>query len=185
VTEKIVPGRVAGYNKGTNGWENAPYLSMTQPHAAGALMSSVDDLARWDKVLYTNKLVKQKLLQKAWSPITLADSRSTQYGYGWVISPLSGKVLIEHGGGINGFICQTLRMPEERIYVAILTNRTGMIDHMITLSLRIAFKAAGLPSRSPRSAKPEILTACQSLPAEEKEEPCWQVSEGTRSSAQV
>ena len=34
VTEKIISGRVAGYNKGANGWENAPYLSMTQPHGA-------------------------------------------------------------------------------------------------------------------------------------------------------
>ena len=165
VTEKIIPGRVAGYNKGANGWENAPYLSMTQPHGAGALMSSVDDLARWDKALYTSKLVKRRLLKKAWTPSSLADGRSTQYGYGWGISPLSGKVFIEHGGGINGFICEALRMPEERIYVAILTNRTGMTDRLGTLVLKIAFLTAGLPfpEVKPIEAGPELLASFQGV----------------------
>ena len=181
VTEKIIPGRVAGYNKGANGWENAPYLSMTQPHGAGALMSSVDDLARWDKALYTGKLVKPKLLRKAWTPFSLADGRSTQYGYGWGISPLAGKVFIEHGGGINGFICHGLRMPEERIYVAILTNRTGMTDNLGMLALKIAFLTAGLPfpEVQPIEAGPEMLAACQGVyQLNEKDELVLAVREG-------
>ena len=173
VTEKVIPGRVAGYNKGANGWENAAYLSMTQPHAAGALMSSVDDLARWDKALYTSKLVKPKMLKKAWMAAILADGRSTQYGFGWGISPLEGKTFIEHGGGINGFICHTLRMPEERVYVAILTNRTGTPDPLGMLALKIAFLAAGLalPEVQPVELKPEMLAACQGVyQLNEKEE---------------
>ena len=35
--ELILPGRVSGYSKGLNGLINAPYLSMTQPYAAGSL----------------------------------------------------------------------------------------------------------------------------------------------------
>jgi D-alanyl-D-alanine carboxypeptidase len=181
VTEKIVPGRVAGYNKGANGWENAPYLSMTQPHAAGALISSVDDLARWDKALYSSKLVKQKLLKKAWTPVSLADGRSTQYGYGWGISPLDGKMFIEHGGGINGFICHTLRMPEERVFVAILTNRTGMTDRLGTLALKVAFLTAGLPfpEVQPIEAGPEMLASYQGVyQLSEKEELVLAVREG-------
>jgi D-alanyl-D-alanine carboxypeptidase len=181
VTEKIIPGRVPGYNKGANGWENSPYLSMTQPHGAGALVSSVDDLARWDKALYTSKLVKQKLLKKAWAPSSLADGRSTQYGYGWGISPLAGKIFIEHGGGINGFICHALRMPEERIFVAILTNRTGMTDRLGTLVLKIAFLTAGLlfPEVQPIEAGLEMLASFQGVyQLSEKEELVLAVREG-------
>ena len=36
------PDCAAGYTKGEKGaWENAPYLSMAQPYAAGSLMSNV------------------------------------------------------------------------------------------------------------------------------------------------
>ncbi|KPV51568.1 beta-lactamase, partial [Kouleothrix aurantiaca] len=38
-TLRIVSGRVAGYEKEPDGYRNAEYLSMTQPHAAGALAS--------------------------------------------------------------------------------------------------------------------------------------------------
>ena len=181
VTEQIVPGRVAGYNKGANGWENAPFLSMTQPHGAGALISSVDDLARWDKALYTSKLVKRRLLNKAWTPTSLPDGRSTQYGYGWGISPVAGKNFIEHDGGINGFICHALRMSEERVYVAILTNRTGMTDHLGMLSLKIAFLTAGLPfpEVQPIEAEPNMLASIQGVyQLSEKEELVLAVREG-------
>ena len=64
---------------------NARYLSMTQPYAAGALVSTVDDLAAWDAALYTEKLVKQASLEKAWTPYVLADGKATKYGYGWSV----------------------------------------------------------------------------------------------------
>jgi D-alanyl-D-alanine carboxypeptidase len=181
VTEQVVPGRVAGYNKGANGWENAAYLSMTHPHGAGALMSSVDDLARWDKALYTRKLVKPALLQKAWKPYILADGRSTQYGFGWGITTIGEQAFIAHGGGINGFICAGVRMPEKRIYVAILTNRTGMPDHLELLAFQIAFLTAGLPfpEIQPAEIAPEALAACQGVyQIDEKEDLVLEMSEG-------
>lgn len=51
---RIIPRRAAGYTKGKDGYANCEYLSMTWPHAAGALMSTVDDLALWDAALYTD-----------------------------------------------------------------------------------------------------------------------------------
>lgn len=180
VTGKIIPGRVAGYKKVTDGWENAPYLSMTQPHGAGALISSVDDLARWDKALYSRKLIGPKLLQKAWTPYTLSDGRSAQYGYGWGVSPLAGNMFIEHDGGIHGFICHTLRMPEQQIYVAILTNRETQ-DHLEMLALKIAFLTAGLPFSEvkPFDVTLEALEAYQGVyKIREKEELVLVVSDG-------
>src|SRR3954468_14412359 len=48
---RIIPKRAAGYQNGADGYTNAEYLSMTQPYAAGALASTVDDLAIWDRAL--------------------------------------------------------------------------------------------------------------------------------------
>ncbi len=144
-TAQIVPGRVAGYQKGADGIENAPYLSMTQPHAAGALLSTVDDLLTWDEALYTERLVTQETLRRAFTPATLNDGTSTGYGYGWAIASYEGHRLIEHGGGINGFLTDAIRLPDDHVYVAVLTNR--MIAEPIPD--QIAFKIAALTIGKP------------------------------------
>lgn len=119
---EIIPRRVHGYSRGPGGDANARYLSMTQPHAAGALVSTVDDLAAWDAALYTEKLVKQALLERAWTPYVLADGKATTYGYGWSVGSLRGRKTVEHGGGIFGFSTYVLRIPKERVFVAVLCN---------------------------------------------------------------
>ena len=53
----VIPNRAYGYVREANGWANAPYLSLTQPHAAGALMSTIDDLALWDAAVSSGKLI--------------------------------------------------------------------------------------------------------------------------------
>src|SRR5215216_3268179 len=58
-TAQIIPKRAAGY-------PNAEYLSMTQPYAAGALASTVDDLARWDRALVDGRLLQPATLARAW-----------------------------------------------------------------------------------------------------------------------
>jgi CubicO group peptidase (beta-lactamase class C family) len=45
--QALVANRAFGYTRNGKSWENAPYLSMTQPYAAGSLMSTADDLAAW------------------------------------------------------------------------------------------------------------------------------------------
>ncbi len=133
-TARIIPRRITGYSKSGEKWVNSDYLSMSWPHAAGAIISSVDDLAKWDAALYTDKLVKQDLLRKAWTPYRIKDGRSTKYGYGWMMSEIAGMPSIEHGGGINGFTTIGVRVPSERIYVAILTNRdsgTGVLGQQL------------------------------------------------------
>jgi CubicO group peptidase (beta-lactamase class C family) len=157
-TESVVPRRVPGYQKGDGGWTHAPYLSMTQPHAAGSLMSTVDDLARWDAALYTEKLVKQASLRRAWTPATLADGKSTGYGYGWTMSAVQGHPSVEHGGGINGFVCHALRLPEDRVYVAVLTNRVADAPVPDRLAVQLAAIAVGRPYEEP---KPVALTTAQ------------------------
>ena len=90
---KIIPGRVTGYDKAAHGIENASYTNMAWPHSAGSLASSVDDLAKWDAALYTDKLVKQTTLKRAWIPYKLKDGTDKHYGYGWGICPYQGHTL--------------------------------------------------------------------------------------------
>ena len=54
----VIPGHVMGYTRVADHWAVMKYLSMTQPHAAGALVSTVDDLLRWNRALHEGKLLK-------------------------------------------------------------------------------------------------------------------------------
>ncbi|MDI1243594.1 MAG: serine hydrolase [bacterium] len=146
-TDRVIPRRVAGYSKGKDGFVNAAYLSMTQPHAAGSLVSTVDDLAIWDAALYTDKLVKQTSLARAWTSAKLNNAKATNYGYGWSISNYEGHPIIEHSGGINGFASYALRMPRDKVFVAMLTNRD--FESPGKHVLKIAALAIGKPYIEP------------------------------------
>jgi len=148
-TEKVIPGRVAGYSAGHDGPVNTAYLSMTHPHAAGALISSVDDLALWNSALLANKLLKPETLEKAFTPFILNDGESTGYGYGWAMSDHEGLRFIEHGGGINGFTCGTVRVPSEKVYAAVLTNYDAPKTDPSNLAYKLAAIACGHPIVEP------------------------------------
>jgi CubicO group peptidase (beta-lactamase class C family) len=152
VTEKIIPGRVSGYSRAKDGYVNAPYLSMSQPYAAGSLASSVDDLALWDAALYTDKLLKPETLALAFQSYKLKNGNETGYGYGWMISSYEGSPTIEHGGGINGFTTGAIRFPAEKVYAAVLTN----CENPETPPDTAAFKLAALAIGKPFSLPPAI-----------------------------
>ena len=114
-SEAIIPRRAPGYTRQGEAPRNAAYLSMTQPYSAGALASTVDDLARWDASLYTEQLLKRPSLEKAWTPYVLSSGKATGYGYGWGVSKLRGRRAVDHGGGIFGFSTYAVRLPDERV----------------------------------------------------------------------
>jgi CubicO group peptidase (beta-lactamase class C family) len=122
---RIIPRRITGYASGANNsFLNAEYLSMTQPYAAGSLLSTVDDLASWNEALLAGKLIKRESLEKAWTPYKLKDGSSTRYGYGWGVGTVDGRRVISHGGGIFGFSSDGILYPEDRLIVIMLTNST-------------------------------------------------------------
>jgi len=147
---RVIPRRVPGYTRVRGGFENAAYLSMTQPYAAGSLLSNVDDLALWDAALYTERPLRQASLQKAFTPYKLKDGTPTGYGYGWSRSVYEGHAVVEHGGGINGFLTSAVRLPDDRVFVAILQNRDTPPPVPEDLAIRIAALAVGKPITEPK-----------------------------------
>ena len=135
VSSKIIPRRVPGYGPGENGVENAPFLSMTLPYAAGSLMSTVADLGKWDEALYTEKLVKKPLLEKAWTATKLNDGTMTHYGFGWAFNDYEGHRMVYHSGGIHGFVTDGIRVPDQHLYVVCLSNSPNASPADLTLKI--------------------------------------------------
>jgi len=157
-TEQVIPRRVHGYQKDNAGIINAPYLSMTQPYAAGSILSTVDDLAIWNDAVFSGRLLKKESLDKAFTPYTMSNGESTGYGYGWFISDLRQHRCILHGGGINGFTSMALALPDDKIYVAVLTNSAIAERMPEPRALRIAELVLGLAAEE---RKPVTLSAAE------------------------
>ncbi|QBE62661.1 serine hydrolase domain-containing protein [Pseudoduganella lutea] len=135
-------------------------LSMAWPYAAGALVSTVDDLARWQAALVDGKLVRPDTLRRAFTPYTLADGKAGPYGHGWFVGKLHGTPLVFHGGNINGFATDAVWLPDERIYVAVLGNREGGpgAAPLQKLTRQVAMRIAGKPLPVPSAVKLDAAT---------------------------
>src|SRR5258708_2800458 len=118
-TAAILKNRAAGYRSGPNGFRNADYLDMSLPYAAGSLYSTARDLYRWDRALYTDKVLSNASREKAWTTV------KNNYGYGWGISQSHNHKQIGHGGGINGFSTFIARYPDDDAVVIVLSNNEG------------------------------------------------------------
>lgn len=150
------PRHARGYEQESSGrWVPMKPLSMTQPFAAGALESTVDDLAKWTQALTDGKALDSKLLDGAWTPYKPTAGPS-DYGYGWFIRTESGERWIGHNGGINGFMSAAIWIPEKKVFVAILSNAAGGAPPELLLR-RLALEAVG---------RPELERVAITLPAE-------------------
>lgn len=125
----IISGRATGYSKNFDGYENAPYLDMSLPYAAGALYSTVEDLYLWDQALYTEKLLSKNLNELMFTPHIPA--KGQYYAYGWTVSkkslPESKEKIttISHGGGINGFSTLIERLMDQKHLIVLFNNAGG------------------------------------------------------------
>lgn len=141
--------QVSGYSHDDEKFVPADPLSMSQPYAAGALVSTVDDLALWDRAITTRQLLTEAGWRKAFTPYVLADGSSTGYGYGWEVRTLQGSPSLEHDGGINGFATHAVRLPQQGIYVAVLTNSDSGIADAMQVATQLAAITIGKPLPEP------------------------------------
>ena len=119
---RIIPNRATGYARQDGKLVNSDYLSMKLPYAAGSLRSTVEDLLIWNKAIFSYQVVSKESLKKAWTSYILNNGKPTGYGYGWSLGNIQGSPVIEHGGGINGFLSYAMYLPEEEVFVAVLSN---------------------------------------------------------------
>jgi D-alanyl-D-alanine carboxypeptidase len=144
---RVMPRRVRGYERYGDEWHNARYIGMSQPFAAGALVSNVDDLALWDTAIARGRILSESSRTRWFAPYTLPSGRATRYAMGWALTTHETLPVAEHGGGIPGFVCHVVRLPSERLFVAVLSNNPS--SHPDTLARRLAALAIGRPFRDP------------------------------------
>ncbi|NKB66458.1 MAG: serine hydrolase [Candidatus Latescibacteria bacterium] len=127
--DALIEKRAAGYVATYHGYHNAHYLDMSLPYAAGALYSTVEDLYRWDRALYTEQVLTAPYRDLLFKP--QVEIPGGHYAYGWVIRQIElpnspqPVQMIEHGGGINGFCTLITRLVEDSHLIVLFDNTSG------------------------------------------------------------
>ncbi len=138
----IIPNRASGYEQTNHVFINRDY-DLTEVFSAGAIASTVGDLAKWNAALEGEAILNAASKEQMWTLAKLNDGKPTKYGFGWFLDTVDGHKNIGHGGSTSGFSATIQRFPDDKLAIIILTNTDEQIA--TTLAKKIAtFYFAGM-----------------------------------------
>lgn len=154
----VVAGQVHGYTFDGEKAIPAMQISMTQPHAAGALVSSVQDLLVWNRALHEGNVLAPESYELMVTPVGAAVD--DHYGFGLTVGTVRGEPMLQHGGGIHGFASYLLYLPGTDTTVAVLQNADQAIGSFGPSSAahKLAAVAIGDPYPAPVAIDVDIAT---------------------------
>ena len=128
--QAIWKNRAHGYDtdKETGEMIHKGYLVHSIPYAAGSLCSTVKDLVKWNQALHKGGILSNSVYRQMITPGQLNDGTVLRYAQGLGLTKVANRKAIHHGGGINGFLSQSLYFPDEDLTVVVLANTAGPIS---------------------------------------------------------
>lgn len=156
-----------------------PYGRLDNMAPAGAIFSSIMDLSKWVTMQLNAGKVDDKVVIPAGA---IAQTRTPQsilgngghpynkahfalYGLGWFLEEYSGRKIVSHTGGVNGFVTSVCLVPEEKLGIVVLTN-TDANNFYEALRYEILDSYLGLPYRAYSSVFLQRQTANDKADAE-------------------
>ena len=119
---KLIPFAATGYEPaGTNSYEKAPYLDWSNKTGNGSLVSTVDDLYRFDRALNTDTLLKAATRQKYF-----VEGRGNRFG--WFNRKRGAHHVMSSNGRSPGFTAQLDRFPDDDVTIIVLSNSYATIS---------------------------------------------------------
>jgi CubicO group peptidase (beta-lactamase class C family) len=139
------------------------YRMLDNIGAAGAINASAEDLTKWLMLqlnhgkLNGNALIDSAILEETRTPQMLIPKEPgaerlfpatnfKAYGLGWMLMDYYGRLLVYHGGGVDGMLCRIGFVPEERIGIIVLSNLDNHKLHDAVF-FEILDGCLGIPSR--------------------------------------
>lgn len=130
------PNKAAAHTMSEGRLIAIPYPQIDNLGAAGSISSSVTDMGKWVMMLLNNgkhrnkQTIPEAALQQTWFPHSILgnggrpfnNGHFSLYGLGWFLEEYSGRKIISHTGGVNGFVTSVTLVPEEKLGIVVLTN---------------------------------------------------------------
>jgi serine beta-lactamase-like protein LACTB len=119
----IVPHRTRWYHKDKSGVvRNAGVLDSSYKIPGGGLISSADDLARFEAAILADKLMQRATRDLMWTNLQPAEGKPSHYALGWFVAEKFGLRTAGHTGGQQGTDTAFLVVPDRRAGVVVLAN---------------------------------------------------------------
>ena len=124
-------GRVISYRPGEDGGFQS-YAKNLRVVGDCGLLTTVEDLYRWDQGLYGGKLFDGEFISQMLTCGKLNSGEQLKYAFGLVVGEYRGLKTIHHPGSMLGFQAQMIHFPEQNFTVICLCNLSGMNPPMST-----------------------------------------------------
>lgn len=119
---EIVANRATGYSPGGNGW-GIDHAWNFQVGGDGQVLTSVDDLLKWENNFYVDTIGGQDFLDKMHTQGRLNNGDTLSYALGLDVDKYRGVNRVSHGGAWAGFRASLARYPDQHTSIAVLCNR--------------------------------------------------------------
>jgi len=139
----IIPNRAAGYAWSSDRLQNTENWPAVRP--SGAFLSTVLDIAKWEAVLQTDRLLSASSKNEMWTPVKLNDGREYRYGFGWELDWFPNGIgptevpMIRHEGTMPGFRSVYWRLPNHGITVIVLSNLNDAALDNLTAGITVRY----------------------------------------------
>ena len=113
-----------------------PYGIIDNLAPAGSISSSVNDMSKWVMMQLDNgryngqQVIPATAINQTRQPHSILGNGGSMYnkghfslyGLGWFLEEYSGRRIVSHTGGVNGFVTSVTLVPEEKLGIIIFTN---------------------------------------------------------------
>lgn len=119
----IVPNHAGGYvDEGGILRKGEPLRPLVIAPNGGMLTTALD-MAKWEKVFYTERLLKRSSLEQMQTPVRLNSGATFNSGLGLFMDTFRGHRLILHNGStVGGFSAVFYSYPDDKLTVIVLCN---------------------------------------------------------------
>jgi len=138
------PNHARPYRDNDGELEEIPFRSIDRIGPAGAVNSSVSEMARWLQFnLDRGQFDGERLIE----PSTIDDLHTSQmavpssgsvgstvpvgYAMGWFVNVYEGHRRLSHGGGIDGFTTSVMFFPDDDLGVVVFTNVPSSLGNLV------------------------------------------------------
>jgi CubicO group peptidase (beta-lactamase class C family) len=158
----IVAQRATGYGPAASGF--AIDMSLFEQTGDGAVMTTIEDLIRWDNNFYAPSVGGESMLRELHTQGKLNNGTTINYALGLFVDQFRSLRRVRHGGAWAGYRAELLRFPEARTSFAVLcnlgsTNPSALADSVAAIVLRDRMAPAPVAAAPAGGASPASSTA--------------------------
>ncbi len=147
---RLIPGRATGYGK-AEGDGFGIDMSDWEQVGDGSVLTTVEDLQRWDQNFYEPRVGDAKLIQAMQEVGVLNSGKKLEYASALFLSSYRGLPTVAHGGAWAGYRAQLLRFPQQHLSVACLCNLGNANPSRLAYRVSEAYLGGSMKPEEPKA----------------------------------